>query len=557
MPSRKPAPKPAAPPRLSFLAFLTAAAFCGIEPSPVVGAIVDASEGRTVSISPELSQEVFHCLPSELPTVPRRIVVVGAGGRGGKTSRLLAPKAVHAAWTVPLPTLADGETAISLLIAPKRRLARQAFAMVKGLIKRSPILAAAVVEETKSPILGITLRRPDGRCVRIEVGSADRGGQDARAYTLVFCGLDEAAFFYADDGYSATDADVFDAAFQRVVPGGQVWIVSTPWIEGVGIMESYIASDWGRHENALVAARIGTRTLNPTWDPDGTIEAGIRARPGGNEVADREILAIPLTKGTASFFDPATIKAALEREPNMAPPVSSGAGADIGHTGDPSALSVVNRYADDTFAPTVADEIQSSATQLPSATYATFAATLTRHGMKSFAADGHYKETVREAFAKASITYVERPEGNEGVTLTYLHARRVFAEARITLALLPPVSRARLAGQLVRVLSKPLEGGRLRIFVPRRKVSDVLRGTATGNHGDSVSALVLAMWRAGAGKAARAPEEEHILGACPTRSGAARHEVVAHRAKAGESPTIFDAPLSAPRRVAHHHARRR
>lgn len=509
-------------PRLSFRAFLEAEAFAGLTPSPAVGAIVDASEGREVELDDAATLAIFKCSRAQLPREARRLVVVGAGGRGGKTSRLLAPKAVHAAWTVPLPTLADGEVAVSLLVAPKRRLAMQGFAMVKGIINRSPILRAAVVEETKGAMLSITLQRPDGTRVRVEVGSANRGGQDARAYTLVFCGLDEAAFFYADDGYTVTDAEIFDAAFQRIVPGGQLWIVSTPWIDGVGIMEQYIESDWGTHVNALVAARIGTRTLNPTWDEDGEIERAIRARPGGDEIADREILALPLAKGSSSFFDPAAIKAACERMLPEGKAIGAGAGADFGHTSDASALGIAQRYLGNIFAALVAAEIPSVSGQLPSATYSSFADVLLARGVKTFAADGHYKEAVREAFGKRGVTYIEAPEGNDGKTITYLHARDALVEGRLCLGALPPADRARLAAQLRGVISKPMEGGRFKLTFPRRRLADVLKGTASGGHGDSVSALVLALWRAGAGQAARTPDSLRIRRGAPTRGSLSR-----------------------------------
>lgn len=525
-------------PRLSFRAFLEAEAFAGLTPSPAVGAIVDASEGREVELDDAACRRIFRCARIGLPREARRLVVVGAGGRGGKTSRLLAPKAVHAAWTVPLPTLADGEVAVSLLVAPKRRLAMQAFAMVKGIINRSPILRAAVVDETKGAMLSITLQRPDGTRVRVEVGSANRGGQDARAYTLVFCGLDEAAFFYADDGYTVTDSEIFDAAFQRIVPGGQLWIVSTPWIEGVGIMETYIAADWGGHVNALVAARIGTRELNPTWDPDSEIERAIRARPGGDEIADREILAIPLAKGSSSFFDPAAIKAALERMPPDSKAIGAGAGADFGHTSDASALGIASRYPGNVFAALTASEIPSVSGQLPSATYSSFADLLTARGVKSFAADGHYKEAVREAFAKRGIQYVEAPEGNDGKTITYLHARDALVEGRLCLGALPPADSARLAAQMRGVISKPMEGGRFKLTFPRRRLADVLKGTASGGHGDSVSALVLALWRSGAGTAARTPDSMRI------RRGAAGRGSLSRRSPARD-PRTGGAPAPA------------
>jgi hypothetical protein len=89
----------------------------GLEPSEAIEAIADASEGRPVYSA--LCPKLFGCSNDNLPRCARRVVCVRAGGRGGKTSRLLAPKALHAALTVPLPTLAVGEHAVSLLVAPR------------------------------------------------------------------------------------------------------------------------------------------------------------------------------------------------------------------------------------------------------------------------------------------------------------------------------------------------------------------------------------------------------------------------------------------------------
>src|SRR5579859_8067263 len=88
-------------PHLSFRAFLEDASFCGLDLSPMVAAIVDASEGLPVDLPRDACIGAFGCGPEQLPREPRRTVCVSAGGRGGKSSRLLAPKALHAAWTVP------------------------------------------------------------------------------------------------------------------------------------------------------------------------------------------------------------------------------------------------------------------------------------------------------------------------------------------------------------------------------------------------------------------------------------------------------------------------
>lgn len=231
---------------MKFRAFAESPAYCNLELSPLMAAIMDAADGVTpTTISDSECLQHFGCLLDELPDEPRRTVAVRAGGRGGKTSRLLATKALHAAWTVPLPTLRRGEVASSLLVAPDLKLARQALSFVVGYAEDSKILRRALVDDPTKD--SVDLRRPDGKRVRIEVVAASRGGRGARGRTLCFAGLDEACFFYDESTGVMNDADVYRAVLQRVVPGGQVWIVSTPWLADTGLLEQVIAKNWGAH----------------------------------------------------------------------------------------------------------------------------------------------------------------------------------------------------------------------------------------------------------------------------------------------------------------------
>ena len=173
---------------MALRAFAESAAYCALELSPVIAAIHDASEGiRPTTIDDAQSVQHFGCQLADLPTEARRTVATRAGGRGGKTSRLLAPKALHSAWTVPLPTLRRGEVASSLLIAPDLKLARQALSFVTGYVEGSKILTRALVEPPTKD--SVELRRPDGKRVRIEVLAASRGGRGVRGRTCALRGL--------------------------------------------------------------------------------------------------------------------------------------------------------------------------------------------------------------------------------------------------------------------------------------------------------------------------------------------------------------------------------
>jgi hypothetical protein len=294
-----------APP--NFRTFLEAPRFCGLELSPLIAAIADASQGiRPTTITTAECMAHFGCRRSGLPRKAPRTVGVRAGGRGGKTSRLLAPKALHAAWTVPLPTVRKREIASSLIVAPDRALGRQCLSFVKDYIEGSRILSAALEAETRD---SVELRRPDGKRVRIEVLAATRGGRAVRGRTLVGAAMDEACFFFDEESGVVNDGDIYRAVLQRIVPGGQCWIVSTPWLADTGLLETIIGKNFGVHDRALVCT-AGTRALNPTWDPTGEIETDLRETDP--EAAMREIDGIPLSGGAGIFFDPGAIEACVD-----------------------------------------------------------------------------------------------------------------------------------------------------------------------------------------------------------------------------------------------------
>ena len=455
--------------------------YCGLELSPLIAAVMDAGEGiRPTTIDDATSLRHFGCELDALPTEARRTVVGRAGGRGGKTSRLLGTKALHAAWTVPLPTLRRGEVASSLLIAPDLKLARQALSFCLGYVDGSRILKRALVEEPTKD--AIELRRPDGKRIRIEVLAASRGGRGVRGRTLVFAGLDEAAFFYDETTGIVNDADVYRAVLQRVVPGGQVWIVSTPWVADVGLLETTIAKNIGTHETAL-AFTAGTRALNPTWDPTGEIEADLRANDP--DAAVRGIDGEPMGGGAGVFFDATAITACID-ETLVLPLTPAGAtafGIDLGFVNDSSAL--VGVTTEEPITVVVVDELRpgKGAPLKPSEVTASFVATIRLYGADAVVGDGHYKLAAIEGLEPQGIEFVDAPAGRDGKTDVYLHAKRLVAERRVRLPNHP-----RLLSQLRQIVSRPAPGGGLIITSPR--------GRSGGGHGDIASAFVNALWQA-------------------------------------------------------------
>ncbi len=475
----------------SYRGFCESPHFCNLTLSPLMAAIMDASEGRAVTtIDAATCLTHFGCVPGRLPRRARRLIAVRAGGRAGKSSRLVATKALHAALTVPLPTLAPGERAVSLLMAPDLKLAHQDLGFVKGYVEASPALRALAVNETAEEV---ELRRPDGLPVFIRVRAASRGGRGGRGFVLVFAGLDEACFFRDEGSGVVNDLEIYRAIEQRVAPGGQTFIGSTPWVVGVGLLEETLARDFGAHQHALCVI-APTRTLNPTWDPTGEIEASMRETDPEN--ADREILAIPLAAGSRLFFDKASIDSATDAaRPLDLPPEPGGlygAAGDFAFRRNASALAIVRRHPNpegdelrDRFELVFLDERnpEPGAPLKPAAVVDDFGPSVVRYGAtEGLGADSHERDDVALEMARYGVTVVPLPEGQSGKAEQYLFFRRLLREGRWSMAKHP-----RLRAQMNGVVGKPAPGGGLSISSPT---------TPDGAHGDLVSAVVGAAWRA-------------------------------------------------------------
>lgn len=470
---------------LPLRAFLQSPDYCELELSPMVAAIADAADGvRPTTIDDATAQRYFGCLLDGLPRQRRRTVAVQAGGRGGKTSRLLAPKALHAAWTTPLPTLAANEHAVSLIVSSDLVFAKQALSFCVGYVQRSPKLRDALVGEPTTESL--TLKRPDGKLVDVRVRAAGAKGKGGRAFTLVFAGFDEYCFFYDESGV-VNDREIFRACSPRIVPGGQLWMVSTPWIEGVGVLEEELAANFGNHGETLAVRGVGTRALNPTWDPTGEIEAKERRTDPDN--ADREIGAKALTAGSSHFFSREAIEAAfvsaqpqrLERSAHR----DYFAGGDPGFKRNSSAIAIIEgaqgtEGRSGRFRLALLEERKPTPGMplKPAVIAADFADLMLSYGAKEFVTDSHEIEDVRTAMLAKHCAAVIAPSPAE----CFVALRDMLHEGRLELPEHP-----RLRSQLREVLARPMPGGGTQIHSPKK---------ADGSHGDLVSALSRAAWHA-------------------------------------------------------------
>ena len=438
-------------------------AYDGVEPGALDG------EER------DLARKLFGDVDA-IPPEGRHVIAAVCGARGGKSYLFCGLRLLHLALTVDLSTLAPGEQASALIVAPDLRLARQTLRYALGAAKGNREIAKRITGESSD---GFTLAREGGRVVAIECLPATRGGSALRGRSLVGAVLDESAFF-RDEDYAVNDGELFKAVAPRILPGGQTILASTPWAEGQGLLYDLFQANFGAPRTAL-AAHAPTLLLR---DDERTRAIVERERERDPDNAAREFDAVFMSAGSGLFFDPTAIDAAIDSSLRIPLPHAPGdattAGADFGFRSDSSALAVT-RFDGELYR--LADLVELRPARgrplAPSAVVASFADTTRRYGVPAVIADRHYEEAIREHLATHGLRLTPAPDGLRGKIETYTRARALLHEGRVRLPEHP-----RLVAQLKAIVSRPTPGGGLTISSPRR---------AGGGHGDLVSALVLAL----------------------------------------------------------------
>lgn len=420
-----------------------------------------------------MARELFGDVDIIPPQCRRRVVHL-CGARGGKSYVLCALRLLHLAMTVPLTSLAPGEVASALIVAPRLKLAQQTYRFVLGAARNFPPIANIIVGKPTNE--SFVLQRESGQ-VRVECLPATAGGDAIRARNYVGVALDEFAFFHSDD-YKVNDAEVFAAASPRIMPGGQLIVASTAWAS-IGMMYDLVRENHAQPRTCLVSM-APTLLLNPAKRAEIEIEEKLDP-----ENAAREFGCKFMDSSTATFFSHAAIEGAVDE--SLILPLTSprGAevfvGADTGFRRDSSALVVAYKLHDGTYV--VADILElkprPGAPLKPSEVINEFAAVCKRHGAKWLTADMHYADTVAEYLEPHDITFMPAPSGAEGKAASHVMVKTLLHQGRIRL----PKS-ARLVNQMKQLIGRPLAGGGLSLESPR---------TSQGGHGDLLSAFVLAI----------------------------------------------------------------
>ncbi len=409
-----------------------------------------------------------------VPSGCRDVVVAVCGARAGKSYVLIALRLLHGLFVRDLHSLAPGQKAISLVVAPDMRLVKEVIGYARGALQSHPRLAELIEGDTEH---SLTVRRPiDGRLVSLEALPATRGGGAVRGRSLIDAALDETAFFGNED-YAVSDVNLFKAIGPRVLKGGQIIVASTPWGED-GLLYSMFKENYG-HPITALAAHAPTLMMHDTPEKRGYVE---RERLRDPDNARREFDAQFMTSGTGQFFDSNAIKGAVQDygDTYRNPRYRYACGIDLGFKSDSSALVVVE-FDSNHYRVVRVEELKPGPDRplQPSEVVATFAGIAKEFGLAHVISDGHYREAIAEHLQTHSLSLIDAPQGQTGKVESYARARAVLHEGRCILPDHP-----RLLSQLRAVVSKPTPGGGLSISSPRKP---------GGGHGDLVSAWVLAV----------------------------------------------------------------
>ena len=439
--------------------------FDGLEPRQLEGA------------ERELARELFGPV-EEFPASCRGTIVWLKGCRLGGTY-LTSLYQLYLGLTCHLD-LAPGELAFCVGCAPDKKTALQGYRYQAGAVGECPRLKRYVEGSIGSE--SFILRRPDGHRVSFEVLAASAGGSSLRGRSYVSLLLDESSFFRDPTTGCVNDLELYRAGAPRIVTGGRMLIISTAFARR-GLLWDLIEKNYGA-PTTCVAAIAPTLLVRPT---EQNLRLYAEERERDEESADREFNCIALSVGTSDFIEPESIRQCTDDDlPLVTLPATGDAtfsGLDTGFRRDPSALVVGHqRYS----CPLLVAECFERKPELqgasPKVVLGEFAKRLKAHHCRSVSADQHYIQTVRDELPNYNV--VECPPSLAFKLESFTHTRDLLRSRGVII----PGGNRRLISQLRDVQVRPLSGGGMQIFSPRR--------VGSGGHGDICSAFVLMAWAA-------------------------------------------------------------
>ena len=449
----------------------------------VVGKIcVDGRQISELTVEEqELAVKLFKCTPDKkIPRIARRNICL-LFGRGSGKSSFGSWLAIYKAFTSDVTKCGKGDTPTVAFIAPDRATAKEVgISMVFANLADNPKLSKYIVSKDENEA-SVTIKRPDGREVLIKAFAASKSGRTVRGRSLIAVIFDEAQHFNSGGsaGYVVNDKDMYEAVTPRLLPGGSVLFISTPW-PSENIMSDYMEKNLGDPRFALCA--IAPTLLMRPDRPDVAESRAIMMEHDPINAA-REYDCDINGFSVSNYFSADCIQESIDEELDVTPnpKFPTVAAADFGFKHDSSTLCIVQwdgrKYK---LVRLVEISPKKGKALIPSEVVAEFAAHIKEFGCVSVLSDGYQEDSIQEHLRNHELNLDRAPYGVSGKMMTHTRAKAVLHEGWCALP-----NNKRLIRQMCQLVARPTQGGMMQFKSPRR---------IGEGHGDLVSSWILAIY---------------------------------------------------------------
>lgn len=214
--------------------------------------------------------------------------------------------------TVDIGSLGPGETPRVAVLSLDKDKAGVVASHLVGRISSSPLLKMLLIKKDQSAVTeesrdDIILRHPSGRAIGVKVVAGKRAGGAAVSRWLAGLISDEFPRMNgANDGIVNWD-DTRNAAMDRILPGGQILNIGSPWAPS-GPAFDMVSAHFGKPTEDLVVMWSTAWDTNPLWWTPERVERARKRNPNfQTDVAAR------FATAEESFFSADRVDGALRK----------------------------------------------------------------------------------------------------------------------------------------------------------------------------------------------------------------------------------------------------
>lgn len=199
------------------------------------------------------------------PEVAPEVMGVFCAIRSGK-SLLAAAKAVALSQNCDVTGLSRGDIIEVPVVAPTRDRAIAVFSHMKANIQQSRELSPLLVGEPTANTL--LLLHPTGRTVSVRVTAMGKYGGTLVSTWLAGAIFDEAPLMAGEQDGVRNLTEMLGAVRGRILPGGQIWLVGSPYAP-FGPIYDLDVERFGKPGEDVIVVRAPGRSMNPGyWTPE-------------------------------------------------------------------------------------------------------------------------------------------------------------------------------------------------------------------------------------------------------------------------------------------------